>query len=308
MATIAITGGKGGTGKTLVATNLAVQFAKDGYSVLLIDTDVENPNTNILLGSSLTERKVKEKPVQIFTPEFDTTKCNKCGKCREVCYRHAILQFPGQFPSIMDHMCSGCTLCQRICPNDAISSKGRIIGKSYFLPEVYTNLDLLIGELTPGEAVSVLIVEDILEIATEIMIDKEYDLVIIDTAPGAHCDVEKSLNAADQIIAVTEPTPFGLHDLKRILELLNLNNHTASVILNRSNLSEFRSPLLAIFKEEHLEILGEIPVDQQIIEDYAKGVPFVLDSNDFLGKHAFLGIYSEVKKRISLTHGGQTDE
>ena len=252
MQSIAITGGKGGTGKTLIATNLAVQFANQGYSVLLMDTDVENPNTNILLGKPLDDPDVESTPVEIFTPAFDENKCTKCGKCKTACYRHAILQFPQQFPEIMDHMCSGCETCARICPEDAITSKGRIIGQKYFIPQIHKNLDVIIGELKPSEAVSVLIVEDILEYSHSIQKTHSYDILIIDTAPGAHCDVETSLNAADQIIAVTEPTPFGMHDLGRILELLELNNHTASIIINRADLTTYREPIMDIIQKKHL--------------------------------------------------------
>lgn len=298
MQTIAVTGGKGGTGKTLISINLAAKLTADGYSVLLIDTDVENPNTNILLGKSLSDSSVQTSPVKIFTPIFDEEKCTKCGLCRKSCYRHAILQFPNQFPTVMDHMCSGCETCAKVCPTNAIYSKGREIGKKYFLPEVFPNLDLIVGELQPSEAVSVLIVEAILEYAEDFIKEKNYDIILIDTAPGAHCDVEKSLDAADQIIAVTEPTPFGLHDLKRILELLELNNHSASIILNRANIADFKTPLIDLIKKKNLVLLGEIPVDNKIIENYARGIPFVFDPQDFPGKESFILIYNKILEKI----------
>lgn len=300
MITIAITGGKGGTGKTLIATNLATQFAKEGKSVLLIDTDVENPNSNILLDVPLNGKNVQESFVKIFTPNFDPELCSKCGLCRDSCYRHAILQFPNQTPSLLEHMCSGCQTCAKICPEKAISAKGRTIGKQYYIPDISPNLDLLIGELTPGEAVSVLIVEEILEFSQKLISKKNYDLIILDTAPGAHCDVEKSLGAADQIIAVTEPSPFGSHDLKRIIELIHLNKGNPSIILNRSNLCNYRDKILDEITAMNVSLLGEIPVDRCIIENYAKGKPFINDERDFPGKEAFLQIYRKINHDINL--------
>ncbi len=313
MTTIAITGGKGGTGKTLIATNLAVQLAQDGFSVLLIDSDVENPNTNILLGHSLLDPHVEQAPVEIFTPKFDEDKCIQCGKCRDVCYRHAILQFKDHYPSLLDHMCSGCETCQRICPTQAISSKGKKIGKRYFLSNISKNLDLIVGELLPSEAVSVLIVEEILNFAEELKLKKKYDIILVDTAPGAHCDVEKSLEEANLILAVTEPTPFGLHDLKRILELIRLNNHTASVILNRADITDFKETFLNEISEHQLSILGEIPVDSLIIENYARGTPFITDKRSFPGKTAFMQIYQKVlasikSQEVATTKNGEHNE
>ena len=297
---ISVTGGKGGTGKTLIAVNLAVYYAQLGYKVLLIDADVENPNSNILLGKELTDPDVKSTQIDMFLPVFSNDKCSKCGKCRDACYRHAILQFPDQFPSLMEPMCSGCTICQRVCPTDAISSGKRSIGSSYFMKNVYNNLDLLVGELNPGEAISVLIVENLIEQTYELQKKFSYDIIITDTAPGAHCDVEKALSLADLTLCVTEPTPFGEHDLKRILRLIQLSGQNAEIILNRSNLTDYKEPILKVASDYNISILGEIPIDNIVIEDYAKGTPFVLDSREFPAKQAFLSILTNVKKKLKL--------
>ena len=297
---ISVTGGKGGTGKTLIAVNLAVYYAQLGYKVLLIDSDVENPNSNILLGKALTDKDVKRTQIDMFVPIFSNDKCTKCGKCRDACYRNAILQFPDQFPSLMEQMCSGCTICQRVCPTDAITSGKRAIGSNYFIRNVYDNLDLLVGELNPGEAISVLIVDNLIDQSYELQKKFNYDIIITDTAPGAHCDVEKALSLADLTLCVTEPTPFGEHDLKRILRLIQISGQNAEIILNRSTLTDYKEPILKVASDFNIDILGEIPIDNIVIEDYAKGKPFILDSRDFPAKQAFLSILTNVKKKLKM--------
>ncbi len=297
---ISVTGGKGGTGKTLIAVNLAVYYAQLGYKILLIDADVENPNSNILLGKSLTDTDVKRAQIDMFVPQFSTDKCTKCGKCRDACYRHAILQFSDHFPSLMEPMCSGCTICQRVCPTDAISPGKRSIGSNYFINNISDNLDLLVGELNPGEAMSVLIVENLIEKSYELHKEYSYDIIITDTAPGAHCDVEKALSLADLTLCVTEPTPFGEHDLKRILRLIQLSGQNAEIILNRSTLTDYKEPILKVASDFNIKILGEIPIDNIVIEDYAKGTPFILDSREFPAKQAFLSILAIVEKKMKL--------
>ena len=291
---IAITGGKGGTGKTLIATNLAIQLAHSGYHTLLIDCDVENPNSNILLGKSLDTPDVEKQSISMYKPVFSKDLCTKCGICRSACYRHAILQFPGQYASVMEHMCSGCMTCQKVCPTGAITEDSRVIGSQYLLTQAYPNLDLLVGELNPSEAISVKIVEAILQYAETLMETRKYDIIVIDTAPGAHCDVEKAISDADLVIAVTEPTPFGEHDLNRILDLLKVVGQTAEIILNRSDLTAYQEPIRSLAKTRNCHILGEIPVDSVVIEDYARGKPFILDSRDFPAKTAFQYIYEKI--------------
>ena len=275
-----------------------MHLAHNGSRVLLIDCDVENPNSNILLNKSLQDADVQVQPITIFAPVFNEDLCVKCDVCRTACYRHAILQFPGNIPSVMDHMCSGCRTCQKVCPTSAISDSRRPIGNQYFLPAVHPNLDVLVGELNPTEAVSVLIVEQILEYGRTLQEQNNYDYVVIDTSPGAHCDVETALSSADVIACVTEPTPFGEHDLKRILSLITLLNKSAHVILNRANLTDYRKPIYDLTASPDIDLLGEIPLDPIVIEDYAKGTPFVLDERDFPAKSAFLTIYEKISAKF----------
>ncbi len=298
MKTIAITGGKGGTGKTLIAVNLAVQFAKNGHKILLVDTDVENPNSNLLLGESLSRPDTTTEDIGLFKPIIVEELCTQCGQCREACYRHAILQFPGSTPIVLDHLCSGCHICEKVCPTEAITAGSRKIGTKYFLPQVRANLDLLVGELTPSEVNSVEILNSLFETMQEKYAQNGYDLVILDTSPGAHCDVEKVLKASDNIVCVTEPTPFGNHDLSRIIDLIKLMNKQTYVLINRANISDYQLARLKGPGKEIIQVLGEIPLDNQVIFDYAKGLPFVEDQADFPAKTAFLQIYDQLNRII----------
>ena len=295
---LAITGGKGGTGKTLIATNLAIQFVNDGKRVLLVDCDVENPNTHILLNKSLDDSDVNANHVNMFLPQINPNLCSKCGKCHVSCYRHAILQLPQKFPSIMDHLCSGCGTCMKICPQKAISPSIRAIGMQYSIFNAYPNLDLYIGEVNPSEALSAVMVKELLENVHKFNSIHQYDLIILDTSPGAHCDVELCLENSDEVICVTEPTPFGEHDLGRILELTKLVGKTSHIILNRANMTDYREPIFNLTKKNSCILLGDIPLDDLVIENYVKGTPFVNDPRKFPAKDAFLRIYTHISHML----------
>jgi MinD superfamily P-loop ATPase len=267
MQIISVSGGKGGTGKTFVSVNLALYLASHNKRVLLMDCDVENPNTNILLGlPDLSEFESSE--ITHFIPEFDADKCTKCGKCSQVCRTHAIFQIIDQIPLLMQNLCNSCELCYRICPNDAIIPSNQHLGKIFFRKVQFhnTRLDLIVGELQIGQVQNVKILEKMYKKLEKLHELKPYHYVITDSAPGAHCDVEFVLKQSEYVLCVTEPTPFGEHDLKRILKLSEIVKRPPYVIVNRSTITDY--PI------EHLAI-ASIPYDQQIMESYAQGIPFV---------------------------------
>ena len=274
---ICVTGGKGGTGKTLVAVNLAIMFKNRGFKVLLIDGDVENPNTFLLLNAKLKNKT----EVLYFLPKIIEDKCTKCGLCAENCETHALLYIKDSYPIPISTVCSGCKLCYKICPTNAIEPDLKVIGWTYTASAF--KIDLFLGELKPAEARSAVIVNKLTEnlenvIKTE---PEKYDIVILDTAPGAHCDVEALINSADLVIPVTEPTRFGKLDLLRIIELINLLKKEYKAIVNRSSLLGYKEKFLKELEEKGIEILGDIPLDEEIVSSYCQGIPIMDERSKF---------------------------
>ena len=297
---VCITGGKGGTGKTLCAVNIAVMFKNDGYKVLLIDGDVENPNTHLLLGGKL-ENKIE---VPFFKPEINEEKCSKCGICAENCAPHALLHIKGSYPIPMLNLCSGCQLCYKICPEDAILPESKTIGWTYSTK--INDLSLFLGELKPSEARSAAVVEALLNELDNIIekTPNKYDIIVLDTAPGAHCDVELLIDKADLVIPVTEPTRFGKLDLIRIIELIKLLEKDYKVIVNRSSLLGYRDKFLKDLEDNNIKVLGDIPLDNDIVNSYCQGTP-LMDNNskfnkDGLGFVAFSKIFTNLKEWIEM--------
>jgi MinD superfamily P-loop ATPase len=297
---ICVTGGKGGTGKTFVAVNLATLFKNEGYKTLLIDGDSENPNSYLLLGGKLG----KSEEVLFFKPSINEDNCTKCGICAQNCVPHALLHVKNSFPIPILAVCSGCKLCYKVCPTGAIEESYKIVGRIYELNK--KKIDLLVGELKPGEARSASVVESLLERLHARINDAKYnyDVVIIDTAPGAHCDVEELIKEADYVIPVTEPTKFGLTDLVRINELITLLHKQFKVIINRSTLLGYKNQFFNELDAIHLDIIGKIPLHEEVVTSYCSGVPLMENQknseNMSPAYKAFLQIYENVKKWIDI--------
>ncbi|MHA1264502.1 MAG: nucleotide-binding protein [Candidatus Helarchaeota archaeon] len=265
---VAVTGGKGGTGKTTVAVNLAYIFTKQNYKVLYLDCDVDAPNGAILLGADLQEKmKVKS-----FLPKFNEN-CIGCGACHEVCQPHALLNVPNKQPVIFPEICTGCEACRIICEYNAIEPNMKEIGK-ILIGSKY-GIDLIVGELKVGEPKSAEIVRTVRDYADQRLKDQQYDIVIIDTAPGAHCDIIHALEGTNVVVSVTEPTPFGVHDLKRILELISYiaTKPTSKIVINRSDLTTENLNFDTLAEKYHATVIGEIPMSREIQLSYAEGIP-----------------------------------
>ena len=263
---IGVTGGKGGVGKTTVAVNVAYALATLGYKVALVDADVDGPNAAILLGMDL--EHVND--VFITFPLIDENKCNACGECVKACRLNALFLPKGKKPLLLG-ACNGCEACFLVCEQNALSRGTKVIGKTYKTSR--DNLILYTGELIPSQEESALVVRKLKDrVFSEAA---EYDLLIVDTAPGAHCNVIHALQGADMVVAVTEPTPFGIHDLGLILQLMDLFALKGKVIINRADLSANYDEIKQMIHHHKSTIAAEIATDELLINSHVNGIPVV---------------------------------
>ncbi len=253
---IGITGGKGGTGKTVIAVNLALAMAGLGKRVTYLDCDTDCPSAHILLGAMLGERRA----VQSFLPAFDLEKCRRCGRCVSECQFNAL--YPGKdgVPTLFPSICSGCKTCVLACPHGAVGCGGKIIGWT-FRTEAH-GIGLFSGKLKPSEPLSEKMVEAVKARGTS---EGSGDIIIIDTSAGTHCPVVRALEGCDIALAVTEPTVFGEHDLRAIIEVLDKLGIPHRTLVNRSTISGKKIPGAAM----------EIPYDRAMMDCYIAGMPIV---------------------------------
>lgn len=271
---IAISGGKGGTGKSTVATSLAYELSKN-KDVLLVDADVDCPNDHLLLNI----KRDKLRTVFQRIPEFNLSICNKCGKCGPVCKSKAIVSLKEKTPIFIPEQCNGCGSCRIICPEKVISWKEKEIGTVYSGKK--DRLELLSGELKENQPISEFIVNRLNE---EIQKQKaKFDYIIIDSAAGTHCPVIASFELADRIIAVTEPTPLGKHDLEIILKLLNKLEKEGSVILNKSDVGDSKD-IEDLAQRYKTKIILKISYSKKIVDSYSKGEPIIIPKIKYLIK------------------------
>lgn len=263
---IAVTGGKGGTGKSTVAVNLAFILAKK-HDTLLVDADVDGPCDQYLLSL---EASV-ESEVRIFKPKIVESACVKCGRCVEVCYEKALVGFKGVTPKLLEERCSGCKSCLIVCRVNAIESKWKTAG---WIKQGGTDrLSLLIGELKPGEPRSPIIVKALMDRVRRVK--EQYEYIVVDTSPGTHNSVFQALKEVDESLIVTEPTPLGIHDLKLILKLISALEVKAGVIINKSGISGLNDEVKRIARDFNVRVVSEIPYDKDLIRAYVSGKPVV---------------------------------
>jgi MinD superfamily P-loop ATPase len=263
---IAITGGKGGVGKSTVAVLLANKLRRNGKKVILADCDIECPNDYLLLGQKLT-RPVKK--VWARFPKLDKRKCRKCGLCVKSCRSNAIFQAPGQYPIFLEELCSGCGLCWHICPYGAIGVRKKAIGE-IFQNRAGDNFYLVTGRSIGVVEESGPIVTGTKKFALELAKKVGADYLLLDTAVGLHCGVIRALLEVDLAYAVTEPTPLGAHDLRLILELLALLKIKTRIIINQSDLGA-KEPIERIAKQNKVKIVRELPYSKNLALSYARG-------------------------------------
>jgi MinD superfamily P-loop ATPase len=263
MKIIGITGGKGGTGKSTVATALAYALAKN-HGVLLVDADVDCPNDHLLLSI---ERKELCK-VEQRIPMIDDSVCIQCGMCGPVCKPHAMISVKSKKPFFMKAQCNGCGACHLICPKQAISWDKKEIGVLYTGKN--HGIEMLSGELKANEPASEFVVNALNEKLEKIQ--DNYDYIVVDTAAGTHCPVIAALEVCSTVFAVTEPTPLGKHDLELILQLLRKVRIKDYIVINKSNVGDEKG-IVNLSQKFKVPIICMIPYSKRIVKDYSKGNP-----------------------------------
>jgi len=282
---VAVTGGKGGAGKSTVAVNLAALLADIGYKVLLVDADVDNPNDHIYLGM---ERR-KAGDIVIKTPVIDQNLCDGCLECVRICPTHALLGRKGSVPLFFEDSCLGCSLCAEICPKKAIKDGKKEIGTLY--DGESDRIRIISAAIKPGEARSPLVAYSLVKFFKQI--DKnQFDRIIIDTCPGVANPVMQALRLAEHALIVTEPTPLGLNTMKLSFKAMEKLGMSFDIVINRANVP---SGVTKIIEEEATKRgikVFRIPYDEAVIEAAVQGVPAVKRNERM--KQAFLEIVREV--------------
>ncbi|MDD4939537.1 MAG: ATP-binding protein [Candidatus Omnitrophica bacterium] len=277
---ISVASGKGGTGKTTVAVNLALSLK----NIQFLDCDVEEPNAHIFLKPLIKEKTEAYIPV----PEIDEAKCAHCGRCQEVCAYHAIAVLPGnngQKGSVLvfPHLCHGCGACSLLCPQTAIKEANRDTGVIEIGER--NNMQFVHGRLNVGEAMSPPLVRQL----------KKYinptRTVIIDAPPGTSCPVITAVKGSDFCLLVTEPTPFGLNDLILAVEVLRKLKIPFGVVINRSDIGDGK--VEEYCKQENMPILMKIPFSREIAVSYSEGMPIIKKDASYQDK--FINLYLNIR-------------
>jgi len=278
---ISIASGKGGTGKTLVATSLALSL-KDNGKVQLIDCDVEEPNDHIFLKPTFTKKEMVSIPI----PKVDEEKCTHCGKCAEVCAYNAIAAMKKKV-LVFPELCHGCGACSYLCPEDAISEIDKEVG----VVEIgYSDsIQFAHGKLNVGEVMAPPVIRKVKE-----LINPE-GTVIIDVSPGTSCPVVESIRGSDFCLLVTEPTPFGLNDLILAVEVLRKLDIPSGVVLNRVGVGDKKVEEYCL--RENIPIMLTIPLDTQIASYYSRGIPLVEGIPQW--REHFLELFEKVNETIN---------
>jgi len=259
---VVVASGKGGTGKTSVAVNLALSVGAEQ----VLDCDVEEPNVHIFLEPEVTESQ----PVELLVPRIIEERCTYCRKCAEFCQYNALF-VAGETAMVFPELCHSCGGCKLVCPEDAIEEVPRMIGK-IFKGHAH-GVELVYGELNIGEPLAVPIISEVKEQA------RREGLVILDAPPGSACPVVEAVHGSDFCLMVTEPTPFGLHDLEVATTVVKQLGVPMGVVVNFAGIGD--RGVYEFCEQQGIPVLMEIPFDRKIAELYSRGVPFTEEMTEW---------------------------
>lgn len=265
MPGVAVASGVGGRGKTMVAVSLALAATHDaGVPVTLLDCDVEGPNAHLFLPF----RSERRHEVGVPVPEVDASRCDLCRRCAEVCAYHAVAVLEDRV-LVFEELCHGCGSCARQCPTGAIAEWPRATG---FVESGWAGaVRLACGELNVGEATSVPVTRAVKRAGRA---EKRFDLVIVDSPPGTSCPVVESLRGAGAVVLVTEPTPFGLHDLQMAVTLARDElGLPVMIVVNRDGAGD--DGVDRYCREQNLPIVLRIPLSRDVARACSEGIPLV---------------------------------
>jgi MinD superfamily P-loop ATPase len=258
---VAVASGKGGTGKTLVSTSLAWLLARDGHSIAYVDADVEEPNGHLFLHPEPSVSRRYARPV----PELMRKTCSGCGDCQRFCQFNAIVALPDRI-MLFPELCSSCGGCVLACREMALGEKPREIGSietGTAWAETQRPIRFMAATLDVGEARATPLIGGLLDRI------EDPGIVLIDTPPGTSCSVMEIVKGADLVVLVTEPTPFGLHDLVLAVEMTRALGKPVTAVVNRSDLGDGHTRQYLASQE--IEMAAEIPFRPELAEAYAHG-------------------------------------
>lgn len=257
---IAIASGKGGTGKTMISTSLFYNLAKSGLKVKLIDCDAEEPNDMVFFPGKPVENTII---VSQRIPVINENKCTFCGKCHDYCNYKAIFILPPlKIISVLEDLCHGCGACLAACEYDAITEKEMSLGElnTYSIDSLSSVVE---GRMRVGVYSPVAVIKAAIDTGGQ------EHLLIMDAPPGTSCPFIQTAAKADYVILVTEPTPFGLSDLKQSVETLRLMNKPMGVIVNRAGIGN--NQVYKYLDDNGIRLLSTIPFDKEIAMIYSEG-------------------------------------
>ncbi|WP_149204945.1 P-loop NTPase [Actinotalea subterranea] len=287
--TVAVASGKGGTGKTLVATNLAAHVARTGLRVTLADCDVEAPNAHLFF-----DVRAAVAPVEMPVPEIVGACPARCTACRDAC-RFGAIRILGGRPVVLPDLCHGCGACTQVCPSGALHERQVAVG-SVGVGRAPDGMRLVTGQLHVGQSKAPAVIRATREHA----LSEVSDVVLLDAAPGAACTAVAAVHGTDFLLLVTEPTPFGLHDLTAMVDLAGELRLRAGVVLNRVGTGEV--DIGAYCRTAGVPLLASLPFDRDVAACYADG-RLLIDGHP-AGDRWFADLWSTLCDHLATSSAG----